>query len=151
MARARRPWGEWLERLEPLAPRVLRQPARVLRVLATSCVRSAAIGPVSLREVREVLSPRLLTLTHEPPRRRHGRVFVGTPASARGRSFDVVFVPGLAERVFPQRLREDALLLDARREPRWPRRCRSRQRRADDERLQLRLAVGAATERVYLS
>ena len=39
------------------------------------------VGPVSLREVREVLSPRLLTLTHDPPRRRHGRVFVGTPAA----------------------------------------------------------------------
>ncbi len=40
----------------------------------------SAIGPVTLREVRDVLTPRLSTLTHEPPRRRHGRVFVGTPA-----------------------------------------------------------------------
>ena len=48
-----------------LAPRVLRQPARVLRVLRR-WRRSAAIGPVSLDEARDVLTPRLLTLTHEP-------------------------------------------------------------------------------------
>ena len=49
----------------------------------------------------------------EPPSRRFGRVFVGTPQQARGRSFRVVFVPGLAERMFPQKPREDPLLLDA--------------------------------------
>jgi len=42
-------------------------------------------------------------------------VFVGTPHQARGRCFRVVFVPGLAERVVPQRPREDPLLLDDRR------------------------------------
>jgi hypothetical protein len=142
-------WGEWLDVLGSLAPRVLRQPARVLRVLH-ELGPLGEIGPVSLREVREVLTPRLLTLTHEPPRRRHGRVLIGTPAAARGRSFDVVFVPGLAERVFPQRLREDALLLDERREQLQAALPRQKQR-ADDERLHLRLAVGAAKERVYLS
>ena len=44
---------------------------------------------------------------------RYGRVFVGTLEQARGRSFDVVFLPGLAERVFPQKPREDPILLDA--------------------------------------
>ena len=34
------------------------------------------------------------------------------PTQARGRTFRVVFVPGLAERIFPQKLREDPLLLD---------------------------------------
>ncbi len=142
-------WGEWLTALNRLAPRVLREPARVVRVLQELAPLSD-IGPVSLREVREVLSPRLLTLTHEPPRRRHGRVLVGTPAAARGRSFRVVCVPGLAERVFPQRLREDALLLDERRDALAAPLPRQKHR-ADDERLQLRLAVGAASERVYLS
>ena len=60
-------------------------------------------------------------------------------------------MPGLAERVFPQRLREDALLLDARRADARRARCAVADTRADDERLQLRLAVGAAAERVYLS
>jgi ATP-dependent helicase/nuclease subunit B len=147
--RRQRSWAEWLAVFEALVPRILRQPTRVLRVLA-EMAPLGAIGPVHLREVREVLTPRLLTLTHEPPRRRHGRVFVGTPSSARGRAFRVVFVPGLAERVFPQRLREDAILLDRRRrlvDPRLP----VADTRADDERLQLCLAVGAAVERAHLS
>jgi ATP-dependent helicase/nuclease subunit B len=86
-------WGDWLRALERLAPRVIAKPERVQRMLRELAPLSA-IGPVSLREVRDVLTPRLSTLTHEPPRRRHGRVFVGTPAAARGRSFRVVFVPG---------------------------------------------------------
>jgi CRISPR/Cas system-associated exonuclease Cas4 (RecB family) len=142
-------WGAWLEQFRSLAPRVLRQPARVLRVLH-ELAPLTEVGPVSLAEVRDVLSPRLLTLTHEPPRRRQGRVFVGTPAAARGRSLRVVFVPGLAERVFPQRLREDALLLDECRQQIAAPLVQQKQR-ADEERLQLRLAVGAASERVYLS
>jgi RecB family exonuclease len=77
-------------------------------------------------------------------------VFVGVPSAVRGRSARVVFVPGLAERVFPQRLREDALLLDERRQQLSALLPQQKQR-ADEERLQLRLAVGAASERVYLS
>lgn len=144
-----RSWGEWLRAFDLLVPRVLRQPARVLRVLG-EMAPLGTVGPVGLREVREVLAPRLLTLTHEPPRRRHGRVFIGTPNAARGRRFRVVFVPGLAERIFPQRLREDALLLDARRVE-LDARLAVADTRADDERLQLRLAAGAAVERAYLS
>ncbi len=142
-------WGQWLATLGALAPRVLRHPMRVLRVLQ-ELGPLATVGPVSLREVREVLSTRLLTLTHDPPRRRQGRVFVGTPAAVRGRTFQVVFVPGLAERVFPQRLREDALLLDERREQLNAPLPKQKQR-ADEERLQLRLAIGAASARAYLS
>lgn len=147
--RSPRTWAAWLQEFTALVPRVLRQPARVARVLA-EMAPLGAVGPVRLREVRDVLTPRLLTLTHEPPRRRQGQVFIGTPQSVRGRTFSVVFVPGMAERLFPQRLREDALLLDARRaalDPALP----VTDTRADDERLQLRLAVGAATARVHLS
>jgi CRISPR/Cas system-associated exonuclease Cas4 (RecB family) len=147
--RAGATWGAWLGLLQALAPRALKQPSRVQRVLQELSPLQE-VGPVSLREVREVLAPRLLTLTHEPPRRRHGRVFVGTPQSARGRVFRVVLAPGLAERVFPQRIREDALLLDERRE-RVSALLPLQKQRADDERLQLRLVVGAASERVYLS
>ena len=142
-------WSVWLERLKALAPRVLRQPARVLRVL-DEMGPLGNVGPVALKEVRDVLLTRLRTLTHEPPRRRQGRVFIGTCHAARGRSFRIVFVPGLAERVFPQRLREDALLLDTRRRALGAD-LDTLQTRADAERLQLRLAVGAAAERVYLS
>ncbi len=142
-------WGDWLKALERLAPRVIAKPERVLRTLR-ELAPLAGIGPVRLREVRDVLTPRLSTLTHEPPRRRHGRVFVGTPSAARARSFTVVFIPGLAERMFPQKIREDSLLPDDRREGTDPA-LATQPRRAADERLQLTLAVGAAAERLYVS
>jgi ATP-dependent helicase/nuclease subunit B len=142
-------WGAWIQTLRRLAPRVIGKPARVLRVLHELNPLSA-IGPIGLREVRDVLAPRLSTLTHEPPRRRHGKVFVGTPHAARGRSFRVVFVPGLAERMFPQKIREDALLPDNRRE-RVAASLATVGARAADERLHLTLAVGAASERLHLS
>ncbi len=142
-------WGDWLSALERLAPRVIAKPERVLRVLRELAPLSA-IGPVRLREVRDVLTPRLSTLTHEPPRRRHGRVFVGTPGAARGRAFTVVFVPGLAERMFPQKVREDSLLPDHRRVT-VDAALATQARRTADERLQLTLAVGAAAERLYVS
>ena len=65
------------------------------------------------REVRAVLASGCGWSKAEPPARRYGRVFVGSPAQARGRTFRVVFVPGLAERVFPQKSRQDPLLPDA--------------------------------------
>lgn len=142
-------WGEWLDRLDRLAPRVLRRPARVQRVLADLRAMAGA-GPVSITEVRRVLTGRLRMLPVDPPDRRFGRVFVGTPEQARGRSFRVVFVPGLAERLFPQKLREDPLLLDEAR-ARLDDRLRLHDERTGHERLQLRLALGAATERVHLS
>jgi hypothetical protein len=142
-------WGDWLRALELLTPRVIARPERVLRVLR-ELAPLAGIGPVRLREVRDVLTPRLSTLTHEPPRRRYGRVFVGAPTAARGRSFRVVFVPGLAERMFPQKIREDSLLPDLRRTA-IAEDLDTQSDRADAERLQLMLAVGAASERLYVS
>jgi hypothetical protein len=142
-------WGDWLRALERLVPRVIAKPERVQRVLR-ELAPLAGVGQVRLREVRDVLTPRLSTLTHEPPRRRSGRVFIGTPGSARGRSFKVVFVPGLAERVFPQKIREDSLFPDTRRTA-IDDGLAVQSRRAADERLQLTLAVGAASERIYLS
>jgi CRISPR/Cas system-associated exonuclease Cas4 (RecB family) len=143
------PWGDWLPLFEDLAPRVLRAPGRVLRVLGDLRPMSV-VGPVDLDEVRRVLGDRLLTLDSEPPSRRFGRVFVGVPQQARGRAFRVVFVPGLAERMFPQKPREDPLLLDAARamlEKSLPR----QHDRLVQERHLLRLAVAAAVDRVYVS
>jgi hypothetical protein len=145
----RQSWGEWLRALEILTPRVISKPARVQRVLR-ELAPLATIGPIRLREVRDVLTPRLSTLTHEPTHRRYGKVFVGTPQATRGRSFRIVFVPGLAERMFPQRLREDALFPDDRRQDTDPA-LATRTVRAADERLQLTLAVGAASERLFVS
>jgi CRISPR/Cas system-associated exonuclease Cas4 (RecB family) len=142
-------WGEWLDVFEQLAPRVLQRPAHVLRVLADLRPMSA-IGPIGLDEARRVLTDRLLTVESEPPPRRFGRVFVGTPHQARGRSFRVVFVPGLAERMFPQKPREDPLLLDGLRSVAAPS-LRIQLNRLEGERLLLQLAAGAASERLYVS
>ena len=143
-------WGDWLDRFAALAPRVLRFPERVLRVLAELRPMSD-IGPVSLDEARDVIAERLLLLESEPPKSRYGRVFVGSPHQARGRTFKVVFVPGLAERMFPQKPHEDPMMLDAEvREPLQARLPQQRER-GQAERLLLRLAVGAATERLWMS
>lgn len=142
-------WEGWLTRLQAMVPRVLRRPARVQRVLA-ELAPLGEIGPVTLREVRDVLADRLRTLPVDPPARRYGRVFVGSPHQARGRTFRVVFVPGLAERLFPQRPHEDPLLLDARRDA-LDVRLPVQSTRSARERLLLQLALGTATERVYLS
>jgi CRISPR/Cas system-associated exonuclease Cas4 (RecB family) len=141
-------WGEWLGHLESLVPQVLRTPDQVLRVLA-DLRPMAAVGPVDLDEVRRVLSPRLATLSPEPPLSRFGRAFVGTPQGVRGRSFRVVFAPGLAERLFPQKAREDPLLLDADR-----RRLGAlalQEDRIAREKSLLQLTVGAAGERLHAS
>ena len=142
-------WAEWIENFEALAPRVLHRPERVLRVLA-DLRPMGTVGPVSLDEAARVLARRLATIESDPPARRYGRVFVASPAHLRGRSFDVVFVPALAERLFPQKPREDPLLLDEVRDTldaSLPRQSD----RADLEKLQLQLAVGAAERRLYLS
>jgi CRISPR/Cas system-associated exonuclease Cas4 (RecB family) len=121
----------------------------VLGVLADLRPMSA-IGPVTIQEVAHVLDERLLAIESPAPRHRYGRVFVGSPHQARARTFRVVFVPGLAERMFPQRLREDPLLVDdVRRE--LDAGLTMEPDRATTERLLLRLAVGAATDRLYVS
>jgi ATP-dependent helicase/nuclease subunit B len=150
------PWGEWLDRLDGLAPRTLRAAAYVRRVLA-DLRPMASVGPVSVNEVRMVLLERLRSLDSEPPSRRYGRVFVGSPAQARGRAFRVVFVPGLAERMFPRKSDQDPLLLDESRDTIGPAeaghysRLVTRAERSRRERVLLHLAVGAATERLYVS
>ena len=80
-------WGEWLATLCRRWRRACCDNRRACCACCRSLDRSPTWVPSRSREVREVLSPRLLTLTHEPPRRRHGRVFVGTPRAARGRRF----------------------------------------------------------------
>ena len=146
---ARATWGVWVGLLEALAPAVLSAPEHVLAVLAAMRPLSS-LGPVSLAEVRDVLGHRLADLQIRPPGSRYGRVFVGTPEMARGRTFDVVFVPGLAERGFPERVRQDPLLLDDARRAVAESLPRDGDRLAD-ERLRLRVAVGAATSRLCVS
>ena len=142
-------WGQWLTILQSLAPRVLRKPDRVLSVLAEMAPMEA-VGPVSLFEVRNVLLERLSTLEVAPPDYRYGCVFIATTVQARGRAFEVVFLPGLAEQIFPQRPREDPILLDRLRSQ-LDSGLRNQAERVSEERLLLRLCVGSARKRLYLS
>jgi RecB family exonuclease len=143
-------WAEWLDRFADLAPKILRHPERVLRVI-NELRPMSEIGPVSLDEARDVIADRLLALEVDPPRQRYGRVFIGSPQQARGRTFRVVFVAGLAERMFPQKPHEDPMLLDEEMRVPLDAGLAVQETRGRTERLLLRLAVGAPTERLWLS
>lgn len=144
------PWSAWLAALRELARAALREPEPVLAVLA-ELEPIAPVGPVGLDEVRLVLAPRLRDLPVPPAPRRYGAVFIAPTEAARGLSFDVVFVPGLAEKLFPRKIVEDPLLPDAGRarlDGDW---LATQESRVEQERLALRLAVGAAAQRLHLS
>jgi ATP-dependent helicase/nuclease subunit B len=143
-------WEEWLTHLRNLAQAALRNPDRVLETLA-ELEPMSPIGPVDLNEVQLVLTPRLRELAVAPPRRRYGCVFVGSTDAARGMSFDIVFVPGLAEKLFPKKVIEDPILLDEQRRRIGESALPAQSDRIDAERLALKLAVGAASTRVHLS
>jgi hypothetical protein len=142
-------WGEWLDQLGDLATRALRNPEGVLAILA-ELAPIAPVGPVSLSEVAAVLGPLLLERAVPPSPQRYGRVFVGSAEAARGLSFDTVFVPGLAERVFPRKIVEEPILLDSIREH-IAAGLLTNQSRLNNERLALALAVGAAENRICFS
>jgi len=142
-------WGDWLKFLRDLVDLAIRDREPVLAALA-ELEPMAPVGPIGLDEVRLVLNDRLGRL--EAPRRvrRYGAVFVAPPNRARGMEFDVVIVPGLAERMFPRKLTEDPILSDAARVRLSPYLARN-ERRVGAERLALRIAAGAARERAMFS
>ena len=141
-------WGDWLDPLTALATRALREPSRVLSLLA-ELAPMAPVGPVTLAEVRLVLAKRLAELPVPPSAARHGRVYVAKVEAARGLAFEVVFAPGLAEKLFPQKVVEDPLLRD--KERKLLEGLELSDDRVARERLALRLAVGAARRKVVLS
>jgi RecB family exonuclease len=142
-------WGEWLDRLGALATRALRYPNRVLAVLA-ELAPMASVGPVTLTEILVVLEGLLLETPVPPSSQRYGKVFIGPIDSARGLSFDAVFVPGVAEKMFPRKIVEEPILLDAAREQIGGG-LASNESRLDGERFALRLAAGAAERRISFS
>ncbi|HZJ46644.1 MAG TPA: PD-(D/E)XK nuclease family protein [Pyrinomonadaceae bacterium] len=143
-------WGTWLQHLRELAVNSLRQPEEVLATLA-ELEPMSPVGPVDLYEIQLVLGPKLRELSVQPRQRRYGCVFVGTADLARALSFQIVFVPGLAERIFPRKVVEDPILPDEQRRKSGSDTLNLRKDRLDLERLALRLAIGAARDRVYLS
>jgi RecB family exonuclease len=142
-------WGEWLDRLGALATRALRQPQRVLSVLS-ELSPMAPVGPVTLNDVLNVVSDLLLQVSVPPPAQRYGAVFIGPVDAARGMSFDAVFIPGLAERLFPRKIVEEPILLDRLRQE-LSAGLRTNDQRVSDERLALGIAAGAAERRLLLS
>jgi len=142
-------WGVWIQRLTALATRCLREPSRVLSVLS-ELAPMASVGPVGIDEVYRVLAPNLLELTERPESDRYGRVFVAPIEAARGLAFDAVFIPGLAERLFPSKIVQDPILGDRVRIKLDPV-LATNEDRVQEERLALRIAMGAAREKVFLS
>jgi ATP-dependent helicase/nuclease subunit B len=143
------PWKDWLDALTQVAQTALRRPDGVLAVLA-EFEPMGDVGPVTLEEVAEVLSDRLRFLRSEPPQRRWGRVFVGSLEEARGCEFRAVFLPGMAEGLFPQRALEDPLMLDDFRSA-VANALPLRKHKGIQERERLHLAVAAARERFIAS
>lgn len=142
-------WGEWLNQLTDLAQLTLRHPDSVMLAL-NELWAMAEVGPVSLDEVLLVLSDRLRFLRRPPQRARYGCVWIGAIDEARGQSFDIVFLPGLAEGIFPKKAFEDPLLLDdyrAQIDEGLP----LRDDRVDEERLRLRIAAAAARTKLVVS
>jgi CRISPR/Cas system-associated exonuclease Cas4 (RecB family) len=142
-------WGEWIERLGDVARTALRTPESVLAMLA-ELEPMSEVGPATLDEVFGVLSERLRFLRREPPPRRYGQVFVGSIEEARARTFDVVFLPGLAEGLFPRRAFEDPLLLDEHRRQ-FANAITLQDDRVARERLLLHTAAAAAGKRLVVS
>ena len=143
-------WADWLTALRALAARALRHPESVCATL-DSLAPMGPVGPVDVDELLRVLRSRLTDATIPPPANRYGRVFVGSVDAARGLAFDVVFVPGMAERALPPKIRENAILLDAARDALGSGRLQTNPDRVRHERLAFRLAVGAAKKQVVLS
>lgn len=142
-------WGDWLTHLRRLAAVALRHPESVLSTLS-ELEPMAEVGPASIDEISAVLATRLLFLRREPPNRRYGKVLIAAIEEARGRSFDVVFLPGLAEGLFPRRPLEDPLLLDDARIM-LSASLHLREDRVAEERQLLHLAARAATKTLVVS
>jgi len=142
-------WRDWLIALRALAEHAIEDPEPVLGVLGELDI-VGAVGPVSLTEVRSVLEDRLGEVLPPPPTSRGGELLVASVEEARGRVFQTVFVPGLAEKLFPQRVVEDPLLPDRLRTSISPH-LETQVERIHSERQALRIAVGCAESRLVLS
>src|SRR5262249_61321386 len=73
----------------------------------------AGVGRARRGAVAGSLGRRLTEIADVPAARPPGTVLVAPIDAARGLDFDLVLLPGLAERLFPPKLVEDPLLPDA--------------------------------------
>lgn len=140
-------WSIWIDRLTELAETAIRKPDSIVALLRELRPMSQ-IGPVTLAEVYRVLEERLRFIRRDSADRRYGRVFAGSPDDARARHFAVVFLPGLAEGIFPRRVSEDPLLLD---DYRATLHLHQSEQLVERERLLLHTAAAAAGDRLVVS
>ena len=113
-------------------------------------------GPVTFESYRRILLSRLSRMGRSTGRLMGEGVNVLSLGEARGLSFDHVFIPGLAERIFPTAPRQDPLFPDReRREIMQLAEGRvflsERGRRLDEEALIFSLALDSATRTVVCS
>lgn len=143
-------WRTWVDVLEKLSTQALRTPERVLRALAELRGLDSIAG-VDLDEVQRVLRDRLAYLQDAPEEDQpYGRVWVGHIDEATGRSFETVYLPGLAEGMFPRSGYEDPLLHDGLRSQLAPHLVR-RSIASREERARLHQALGAAEQTLIVS
>ena len=158
-------WGEWLTVLGGLARACLAESESLLDWLK-QLAPLRDMGPVDLGQVMALLESQSTEFVSDGEDGRQGCVYLASVEELRGQSFSVVFVVGLAERIFPLKVLQDPLLLDSQRSAvengttgdaaprsRWQTICplpQAHQRR-DAERLGLHLALGAAKKSVVLS
>jgi ATP-dependent helicase/nuclease subunit B len=89
----------------------------------------------------------LLEVAEPPPSQRYGKVFAAPIDAARGLTFEAVFVPGHAEKMFPRKIVEEPILF-ASRSAGTSRRIRPGSK---SERFATALAAGAAERRICFS
>jgi CRISPR/Cas system-associated exonuclease Cas4 (RecB family) len=141
-------FASFRELLSELAEHALREPVQVQTLLAElSPLDTTELGR---RELFQLLAPHLQSLIVASEGSGAGKLQVLPIEEARGRSFERVFVVGLAEKLMPPRIREDPLLPDAVRLQLSDALVRTPERVAQ-ERLALRIAAGAASEHLQLS
>lgn len=129
-----RSWGEWLREIVALSRQTLSDPELIEEKLEElHPLRS--IPEVSLSEVITVLAPELSQLAVPPKGHRYGKVLVGSLEEARGREFELVILPGMAERRFPPPIQPDSLLGD-----------QLLQQSLQEERLAIELALGCGRQ-----
>ncbi len=141
---ARASLAVYREKVSALATRALAQPARALAAIAELAPRAPSGEELTLADLARVLAPRLGAMETRPA---STGVQLVTPDELRGASYDLVIIPSLAERVFPARMPEDPLLPDGTRAALSPD-LEDAHARAQNERLLLAIAVGAAERRV---
>ncbi len=129
-----RSWGEWLLEIGALARQTLSDP-EVIEEKLEELHPLKDIPDVSLTEVVSVLAPELSQLAVPPKGHRYGKVLIGGLEEARGREFELVILPGMAERRFPPPIQPDPLLGD-----------QLLQHALREERLAIELALGAGRQ-----